>query len=85
MGRQSAQQTYPIAIRVEAYDRPGLLTEITNVVAENKVNIIAANVHVNPDHTATIQATLQVSSVAQLAKVLSRIEQLRDVSSCRAT
>ena len=75
----SVQQTYPIAIRVEAYDRPGLLAEITNVVAENKVNIIAANVRMNPDHTATLQATLQVSSVAQLAKVLSRIEQVKDV------
>jgi len=74
-------QTYPIAIRVEAYDRTGLLSEITNVVAENKVNILAANVRVNPDQTATVQATLQVSSVAQLAKVLSRIEQLRDVYS----
>jgi GTP pyrophosphokinase len=74
-----AQQTYPIAIRVDAYDRQGLLNEITNVVAENKVNIIAANVKVNPDHTATIQATLQVASVAQLAHVLSRIEQLKDV------
>ncbi len=75
----SVQQTYPIAIRVEAYDRPGLLSEITNVVAENKVNIIAANVRTNPDHTATFQATLQVSSVAQLARVLSRIEQVKDV------
>jgi GTP pyrophosphokinase len=75
----SVQQTYPIAIRVEAYDRTGLLSEITKVVAEDKVNIIAANVRVHPDHTATVQATLQVSSVAQLAKVLSRIEQLKDV------
>jgi GTP pyrophosphokinase len=74
-------QTYPIAIRVEAYDRTGLLSEITNVVAENKVNIIAANVRVNPDQTATVQATLQVSSVAQLARVLSRIGQLKDVYS----
>jgi (p)ppGpp synthase/HD superfamily hydrolase len=70
---------YPIAIRIEAYDRTGLLNEITNVVAENKVNILAANIHVNPDQTATMLVTLQVSSVAQLAKVLSRIEQLRDV------
>jgi (p)ppGpp synthase/HD superfamily hydrolase len=75
----SVQQTYPIAIRIEAYDRPGLLSEITNVVAENKVNIISANVRTNPDHTATLQATLQVASVAQLARVLSRIEQVKDV------
>ena len=43
-GRPSATQTYPIAIRVEAYDRTGLLSDITQVVAENKVNIVAASV-----------------------------------------
>jgi GTP pyrophosphokinase len=74
-------QTYPIAIRVEAYDRTGLLNDITQVVAENKVNIVAASVSVNPDHTAVVIATLQVASVAQLARVMSRIEQLKDVIS----
>ncbi len=48
-----------IAIRIEAYDRTGLLSEITNVVAENKVNILAANVTTSPDHTATVRATLR--------------------------
>ncbi len=74
-------QTYPIAIRVEAYDRTGLLNDITQVVAEHRVNIVAAAVHVAPDHTATVTATLQVASVAQLAKVMSRLEQLKDVLS----
>jgi guanosine-3',5'-bis(diphosphate) 3'-pyrophosphohydrolase len=74
-------QTYPIAIRVEAYDRTGLLNDITQVVAENKVNILAAAVHVNPDHTAIVTATLQVASVSQLARVMSRIEGLKDVLS----
>jgi GTP pyrophosphokinase len=74
-------QTYPIAIRVEAYDRTGLLNEITQVVAENKVNIVAAQVRVSPDHTATVSATLQVASVSQLARVMGRIEQLKDVLS----
>jgi GTP pyrophosphokinase len=74
-------QSYPIAIRVEAYDRTGLLNDITQVVAENKVNIVAAAVHVNPDHTAIVTATLQVASVSQLAKVMGRIEGLKDVLS----
>ncbi len=72
-------QTYPIAIRVEAYDRTGLLSDITQVMAENKVNILAANVGVTPDHTAVVAMTIQVASVAQLAKVMSRVEQLKDV------
>jgi guanosine-3',5'-bis(diphosphate) 3'-pyrophosphohydrolase len=74
-------QTYPIAVRVEAYDRTGLLSEITQVVAEAKVNIIAADVTTSPDHTALVRATLQVQSLSQLARVLGRIEQLKDVIS----
>jgi guanosine-3',5'-bis(diphosphate) 3'-pyrophosphohydrolase len=75
------QQTYPIAIRVEAFDRTGLLNDITQVVAEAKVNIVAADVSVEADHTAVVRATLQVASVSQLSRVLSRIEQLKDVHS----
>jgi GTP pyrophosphokinase len=75
------QQTYPISIRIEAYDRTGLVADITQVVAENKVNIMSANVSVTPDRTATVRATLEVASVAQLARVMSRLEQLKDVIS----
>ena len=74
-------ETYPIAIRVEAFDRTGLLSDITQVVAENKVNIVAAHVGVTPDHTAVVTATIQVHSVSQLARVMSRIETLKDVIS----
>ena len=48
-------------------------------MAENKVNILSASVSVNPDHTAICIATLQVASVSQLARVMSRIEGLKDV------
>jgi (p)ppGpp synthase/HD superfamily hydrolase len=36
---------------------------------------------VSQDHTAVVTATLQVASVSQLAKVMSRIENLKDVIS----
>ena len=75
------QQTYPISIRIEAYDRTGLLSDISQVVADNRVNIVAANVAVSPDRTATVRATLEVASVAQLARVMSKLEQLKDLIS----
>jgi guanosine-3',5'-bis(diphosphate) 3'-pyrophosphohydrolase len=74
-------QTYPITVRIEALDRPGLLNEITNVVAEAKVNIVAASIGTHPDGTATISATLKVTSLEQLSRVLTRIERIRDVTS----
>jgi GTP pyrophosphokinase len=75
------QQTYPITVRIAALDRPGLLNEVTNVVAEYKVNIVAASVTTHADGTALISATFKVTSLQQLAKVLSKIERLRDVTS----
>jgi len=74
-------QTYPIAIIVEAQDRTGLLNDITQIMAEQKVNILAASVGVTPDNMARVKATLQVASVAQLARVMGRIEQLKGVTS----
>jgi (p)ppGpp synthase/HD superfamily hydrolase len=55
--------------------------DVTQVVAEAKVNIVAANVSVTPDRTAVVHATLQVASVAQLARVMSKLEQLKDIIS----
>jgi GTP diphosphokinase / guanosine-3',5'-bis(diphosphate) 3'-diphosphatase len=77
----AAQQTYPIAILIEAYDRTGLLSEISNVMADDRINIVAASVKVHKDHRATVQATLEVSSVAQLSRVMAHLEQLKDVYS----
>ncbi|HET7684916.1 MAG TPA: bifunctional (p)ppGpp synthetase/guanosine-3',5'-bis(diphosphate) 3'-pyrophosphohydrolase [Candidatus Limnocylindria bacterium] len=74
-------QTYPITVRIEANDRPGLLNEITNVVAEHKVNIIAASIGVAADGMAMLTATLKVTSLQQLSRVLQRIERVRDVTS----
>ena len=62
-----------------AFERPPLVARVTQVVAENKVNIVAAHVGVTPDNTAVVTATIQVSSVSQLARVMSRIETLKDV------
>jgi GTP pyrophosphokinase len=76
----AAEQTYPITVRIEALDRAGLLNEITNVVAENKVNIVAASIGTHPDGTATITATLKVTSLQQLSRVLTRIERIRDIT-----
>ena len=77
----AAQRTYPIAILIEAYDRTGLLGDISNIVADDKINIVAAHVMVHNDHRATVQATLEVSSVAQLSRVMAHLEQLKDVYS----
>ena len=78
---RAANGTYPNLTWPSVTKTNILLNDITQVVAENKVNIVAAQVGVTPDHTAVVTATIQVHSVSQLARVMSRIETLKDVIS----
>jgi GTP pyrophosphokinase len=75
-------QVYPVTIRVEANDRPGLLRDVATVVAEDKLNITGSTVQTNDaERTATILATVEVSSLHQLSRLLAKLEQIKDVIS----
>jgi GTP diphosphokinase / guanosine-3',5'-bis(diphosphate) 3'-diphosphatase len=72
------QKTYPVSIVIRAYDRQGLIGDISNVLRDENVNII--DVNVRPGHNiATIQLTLEVSDIAKLSKILTRIEALPNI------
>jgi len=75
-----AVETYPVHVRVEAYDRPGLVRDIASVVAEESINMTAAHVSTHAKHhMATMMLTLQISDVDQLCRVLARIARLPNV------
>jgi GTP pyrophosphokinase len=77
--------TYSAHVIVEAYDRPGLLHDITNVVARQSINVSAVNVATRKqDQTATIGFTLDVTDLDQLSRVLTRIERLASVVEVRS-
>jgi guanosine-3',5'-bis(diphosphate) 3'-pyrophosphohydrolase len=74
-----ANHLYPVAIKIEAFDRQGLLRDIATVVAENHVNMSALEVKVFDDKTATVSATVEIDSLAQLSRLMEKIEGVRDV------
>lgn len=77
-----AQQTYPVSVRISAYDRDGLLRDVSTVVSEEHINI--ANVSVNiKDSLATLEVILDIHDVEVLSRVLARIEQLPNVIEAR--
>ena len=78
-GRTGAQ-SYPVTVRVEAIDRPGLLRDVASVVAEEKLNIIGSQVTVDgAEQIATIFATVEIATLPQLSRLLTRLETIRDV------
>ena len=66
-------------IRIEAWDRVGLLRDITTVVTEDKVNMVGVRTIENGDGSVTILATLETTGIEQLSRLLSRIEIIRGV------
>jgi len=72
---------YPVDIKVEAWDRVGLMRDITTVVAEDKVNIAQVNTVNHDDLTISLYFTLETRGLAQLSRLLLRIEGVRGVAS----
>jgi GTP pyrophosphokinase len=73
-------QTYSVDIHVKAFDRQGLLRDITEVLSNENMNVMAVNTQSDrKTHTANMTITLDVSDVQQLSRALSRIEQLPNI------
>ena len=72
-------QLYPVAIKIEAWDRQGLMRDIATVVAENRVNMSALEVHVYDDKTAVVSTTVEIDSLAQLSRLMEKLEGVKDV------
>jgi len=79
-----AGRTYPVEVFIKAYDRQGLLRDITLVLSTERVNVTSINTLSNPsDNTATMTLTMEINSLAGLGDVLARINQLSNVIEVR--
>ena len=76
-------RSYPVAVRLEAWDRVGLLRDVTALVADEKVNMLSVLTNVHDDRTVTVLMTVEVDSVKQLSRVLQKLEAIRDVFDVR--
>jgi GTP pyrophosphokinase len=78
------KQVYPVMIKVVAFDRKGLLKDIVTIVEAEHVNMTAANATTSKkDHMAVITATLEIANMAQLSRILTKIESLKNVLEAR--
>jgi GTP pyrophosphokinase len=75
------RQLYPVAVRIEAWDRVGLLRDIGSIVAEDKVNMQGVRTQEHSDRTVSVYITLQTTGVDQLTRLLSKLESVRGVFS----
>lgn len=77
------EQVYPVTIEVRAFDRSGLLHDLSGVVSEEGVNMSSVSSRSRRDHTAVVTATLEIGNANQLSRILNKIERLQNVLDAR--
>ena len=73
------EQVYPVAIQVDAWDRVGLVRDISAIIAEEGVNLSEVNTTTGDGNMTSLYFTLEVKSTAQLARIASRIHSVWNV------
>ncbi len=81
-GPEEEEQRYLVPIEVVAYDREGLLREISTIIADQRVNIKSLEVSTR-HYIATLHLQLEISSNQQLTRILTKLELVPSVVEAR--
>ena len=84
VGWGNAERTFPVHITVKAYDRQGLMGDISTLLQNEGVNIADVSVNFNRS-VADLKLVVEVRDLAQLSRVLTRIESLPNVVEAQRT
>jgi GTP pyrophosphokinase len=75
---------FPVDIQVEAFDRRGLVRDVSAALADEKISIHRMNtVTDSRDHLARMQIGIEIGGLPELSRVLARIAQLPNIVSAR--
>lgn len=81
-GSAAQDNRYPVPVEIVAYDREGLMRDISTVIADERVNISKVQVATR-QHLATLQVTLEIGNAQQLTRILNKIETIPNVIEAR--
>ena len=76
------KRTYPVPVRLKAYDRNGLMKDISTLISDEGLNMTDIKVNVSKN-LAILDLTLEVPDIAKLSRVLDRLENLPNVMEAR--
>lgn len=66
-------------VQVESLDRAGLLSDITRVLTDNRINIISATVTTSPERIAYGKYVFEMAEPQHLLNVLSQLRKVDGV------
>ncbi|MHB8516545.1 MAG: RelA/SpoT family protein, partial [Dehalococcoidia bacterium] len=72
-------QMYPVAVHIEAWDRVGLLRDVSTMIADEKVNMVGVRTQENGDRTVSVFLTLETTGIQQLTRLMTKLEAVRGI------
>lgn len=81
-GTAPIEERYTVPIEIVAYDRDGLLRDISTVVADEKVNMTKVAVSTR-QNMAVIQLMMEIVNFQQLTRILNKMEHIQNVIEAR--
>jgi GTP diphosphokinase / guanosine-3',5'-bis(diphosphate) 3'-diphosphatase len=73
-----AKATYPVPVMIKAYDRNGLMKDVSTLISDEGINMSNVKVDVH-QNLAVFDLVLEVRDIVQLSRVLDRLENLPNV------
>ena len=82
--RSVIRDNYLVHLSIKAFDRPGLLRDITSLLSTEKANIYALESRTDQDKNIThIQLSVEVDGLGSLSRILTRMHQIQNVIEAR--
>ncbi len=76
-----AKELYPVRVCIDAYDRVGLLRDVTVRVSEERVNIASVVTQERSDGTVIMELTMHTTGLEQLGQLFAKLEGVKGVTS----
>lgn len=77
-----AGAAFEVELAVKAFDRQGLLRDISDVIAKEKLDVLRVNTESRGEY-ATMQMTVRVRELQQLSRLLARLQHVQNVIEAR--
>ena len=81
---ESGHASYPAELKLYAYDRQGLLRDVSSVLADEKVSVLSVRSKLDKKQMqAILDLSVEVPGLPSLSRIISRLEQVPNVTSVR--
>jgi GTP pyrophosphokinase len=77
------ENTFPVPVQIKAYDRDGLVRDVSTLLSEEGVNMNKAYVDVDHRNMAVFDLILEVRDIGHLSRILDRLERLPNIVDAR--